>query len=168
MINRCEGCYNLRTDEKKEPKSIHRAAGHAEEHGLLEADHRSICWAGQGSHCRTRTLIVTDTHLKILSGGSRWDKVTEVRAERSSATGGTRLVANTTGRTRTEPWLYKTVLTPARRRCFGPTRHLRVRARTSSVLSNCWLTCKVGGREGQLGGHDLPRFAGTEQAENHE
>ena len=27
---------------------------------------------------------------------------------------------------------------PARRRFFGPTRHLRVRARPSCVLSNCW------------------------------
>ena len=102
----------------------HRAAGVADEHGLLEA-------------------------VKITFGGSRWSTVTAARRERSSATAGARpAAASTIGGTRTDSCLCRTVQTSARRRSFGPTRHLGVNGR------------------GQPGKHDLrrrSRWSGTLQ-----
>ena len=43
--------------------------------------------------------------------------------------------ATTTGKILAESWLYRTVRTSARRRCFLPTLHRRRRANISCVLS---------------------------------
>ena len=86
----------------------------------------------EGSHCGTCTSP---------SGGSRRGMVTVATWGQSNVTGGT------TGGTRAESWLYRTVRTPARRMCIGPTHHLRVRGRISRVLPNGWPVCRMAGAD---------------------
>ena len=71
-----------------------------------------------GSHCPTCALIAADTRMKVTSGAFRWSTVTVARRRTAN-----RALVTQDGR------------------CFGPTLHLRVRARISCVLSNCWPFC---------------------------
>ena len=113
----------------------HSAAGHTEEHRLFWDGPTRLLKGREGSHCRTYVHTAIDIRLKITSGGSRWSTMRAVGRRSDSAAGDARRATlSTTWRVWTVSWLFKTIQIQVKRRCFGLTRHLRIRARISCVF----------------------------------
>ena len=117
----------------------------------------------EGSHRRTCAHTVNAIRLKTTSGGSRRRIVTAARARRSSVTGGARLVAHR--RDPTQNTASTNSANPSEAKVFRAHASPKARAKFSWVLSKCKPICR---RAGKHLGHDLCRFAGAEQVENHE